>query len=184
MPIAEKTIKFYKSSDGGIKMKHDSMVIAAISIMMIFGVLASDSGSRAESVDKTFTNSSELNAISFSNTKHTNFATEIQDKPKNDVSSNITKEMVAWEMIRLSWGVLVFGLVLILFIGAIAYKNNNGWDRELTRIFTVSLVIVAGLFLITAGYTDQQIAPMFGLLGTIAGYLLGKSTNQDQSTNQ
>jgi hypothetical protein len=32
------------------------------------------------------------------------------------------------------------------------------------------------MFLITAGYTSDQIAPMIGLLGTIAGYLLGKST--------
>jgi hypothetical protein len=165
-------------------MKHYSMVIAAISIMMISGVLASDLESRAESGDQTLSNSGELNAISFSNAKHTNFATELQERPKNDASSNITKEMVAWEMIRLSWGVLAFGLALILFIGAIAYKKNNVWDRELTRIFTVSLVIIAGLFLITAGYTDQQIAPMFGLLGTIAGYLLGKSANQEQSTNQ
>ncbi len=31
----------------------------------------------------------------------------------------------------------------------------------------------------TAGYTSEQIAPMFGLLGTIVGYLLGKGTQQE-----
>jgi hypothetical protein len=43
-------------------------------------------------------------------------------------------------------------------------------------MLTVELVIIAGLVLMTSGYTDQQVAPMFGLLGTIVGYILGRST--------
>ena len=34
--------------------------------------------------------------------------------------------------------------------------------------------LIAGLFLIFAGYSQDQMAPMMGLLGTVAGYLLGK----------
>lgn len=75
----------------------------------------------------------------------------------------------------LSLGVLIFGLILIIFTGIVAYKKNSGWDQEATRIFAVSVIVTAGLFLMTAGYSDQQVAPMFGLLGTIVGYLLGKS---------
>ena len=37
------------------------------------------------------------------------------------------------------------------------------------------MVVTAGLYLIVAGYSDTQIAPMMGLLGTIIGYLLGKT---------
>jgi len=77
--------------------------------------------------------------------------------------------------IYLSLGVLAFGLILIIFTGIVAYKKNAGWDHEATRIFAVSVIVTAGLFLMTAGYSDQQVAPMFGLLGTIVGYLLGKS---------
>lgn len=77
--------------------------------------------------------------------------------------------------IYLSLGVLAFGLILIVFTGFVALKKNSGWDQEATRIFAISVIVTAGLFLITAGYSDQQIAPMFGLLGTIVGYLLGKS---------
>jgi len=86
----------------------------------------------------------------------------------------------AWIEIYLSLGVLTFGLVLIIFTGLVAYKKNSGWDQEATRIFAVSVIVTAGLFLITAGYSDQQIAPMFGLLGTIVGYLLGKSPPGEQ----
>jgi hypothetical protein len=80
----------------------------------------------------------------------------------------------------LSLGVLAFGVILILFTGFVALKKNSGWDQEATRIFAVSVIVTAGLFLITAGYSDQQIAPMFGLLGTIVGYLLGKSPSGEQ----
>ena len=82
----------------------------------------------------------------------------------------------------LSLGVLAFGLVLIIFTGFVALKRNSGWDQEATRIFAVSVIVIAGLFLITAGYSDRQIAPMFGLLGTIVGYLLGKSPPGEQGS--
>ncbi len=32
--------------------------------------------------------------------------------------------------------------------------------------------------LIVAGYTDTEMGPVMGLLGTIAGYLLGKNSSQ------
>jgi hypothetical protein len=52
--------------------------------------------------------------------------------------------------------------------------------KEATRILP-SVVVTAGLFLITAGYIDQPIAPMFGLLGTIAVYLQGKSSKTEEN---
>jgi hypothetical protein len=78
-------------------------------------------------------------------------------------------------------GILAFGLVLIFFTGYVAKRKGVGWDNDATRIFTVSLIVTAGLFLITAGYSDSQIAPMYGLLGTIVGYILGKSPPDGQS---
>lgn len=77
--------------------------------------------------------------------------------------------------------VLAFGLILSLFAGIIAFKTK-GWNREITNIFTVIIIVTAGLFLMTAGYSNQQIAPMYGLLGTIVGYLLGKTRpSEDES---
>ncbi len=77
--------------------------------------------------------------------------------------------------IYLSLAVLLFGLIILGLQIGIMFKVGKGWGSNSIRITGITLVIVSGLFLITAGYTQDQIAPMIGLLGTIAGYLLGKS---------
>jgi hypothetical protein len=83
---------------------------------------------------------------------------------------------VAWtteSMMTLSLSVLVFGVITYILI---TYLIRIGKGPELVlRAFGVPLIIVAAVFLVVAGYTEQQIAPVIGLLGTIAGYLLGKS---------
>lgn len=43
-----------------------------------------------------------------------------------------------------------------------------------TRAMTILFVIIATMVLITAGYNNEQIAPAFGLFGTIVGYILGR----------
>ena len=57
-------------------------------------------------------------------------------------------------------------------------QRKKGWGPFANQIVGLTLVITAGLFLITSGYSQQQIAPMIGLLGTIAGYLLGRATEK------
>ncbi len=48
---------------------------------------------------------------------------------------------------------------------------------EFFKAFLILIVVFAALFLIVAGYTDQQTAPVFSLLGTIAGYIFGRLTS-------
>lgn len=79
------------------------------------------------------------------------------------------------EEIYLSIGVLVFGLIILGFEMAVMFKVGKGWGTNSIRVVGITLVIVAGLYLITAGYSETQIAPIIGLLGTITGYLLGKT---------
>ena len=38
-------------------------------------------------------------------------------------------------------------------------------------------VITGSLILITAGYSNDQIAPAFGLFGTVIGYMLGRMSS-------
>jgi hypothetical protein len=48
-------------------------------------------------------------------------------------------------------------------------------DDQLRRArFGTILIITTSVFLVVAGYSSNQIAPVTGLLGTLAGYLLGK----------
>jgi hypothetical protein len=66
---------------------------------------------------------------------------------------------------------LAVGMALILSI--MAWKSGIGDD--FVRSFMVVIIVFAALFLVVAGYSDKQTAPVFGLLGTIAGYIFGRT---------
>src|SRR6266853_700176 len=80
----------------------------------------------------------------------------------------------------MSTAVLVFGL-LTLCLAAYVIRRGHPWEAVL-KIFGMVLIIVLTVFLIVAGYDDKQIAPAMGLLGTIAGYLLGKDISKTQGS--
>jgi glycerol uptake facilitator-like aquaporin len=70
--------------------------------------------------------------------------------------------------------IIAFGLTVL---GIYIYAVRNIPDRrpeDVSRPLIVIAVITAALILITAGYTNEQIAPAFGLFGTIVGYMLGR----------
>jgi hypothetical protein len=70
--------------------------------------------------------------------------------------------------------IIGFGLIVLSFY---IYAVRNIPDRrpeDLSRPLIVVTVITGALILITAGYTNEQIAPAFGLFGTIIGYMLGR----------
>lgn len=89
-----------------------------------------------------------------------------------------SKEDASWwtanSAMTISSAVLIFGAMIL---GLATYLIKEGKSSEsILRIFGTILIIIAGVFLVVAGYSDRQIAPVMGLLGTIAGYLLGKET--------
>jgi hypothetical protein len=73
-----------------------------------------------------------------------------------------------------SVAVLLFGL-LVLFLATYLIRLGKSYQAVL-RVFGTILIITVSVFLVVAGYNSNQIAPVMGLLGTIAGYLLGKDT--------
>ena len=78
--------------------------------------------------------------------------------------------------------VLIFGMFVLLLA---AYLIRIGKSSEsVLRIFGTVLIIVISVFLVVAGYTSTQIAPVMGLLGTIVGYLLGKETAAKSEKDQ
>lgn len=67
----------------------------------------------------------------------------------------------------------MFGLVVF---GVMAFLIHKGHDaNNVLRVCALPLIIVSAIFLIVVGYSQQQIAPVMGLLGTVAGYLLGNT---------
>jgi len=72
--------------------------------------------------------------------------------------------------------VLVFGFLVILLATYLIKAGKNA--GVVLRFFGTNLIVLVAVFLVVAGYTDTQMAPVMGLLGTIAGYLLGKETKE------
>jgi hypothetical protein len=73
----------------------------------------------------------------------------------------------------LSIAVLAFGLAVV--IGQIyLFQQREESVSEAMKYLSVTVIIIGGLFLVTAGYGNDQIAPIIGLMGTIAGYLMGR----------
>lgn len=83
---------------------------------------------------------------------------------------------VGWDktaVLVLSIGVLVFGAFAM---GIMTYLlKTQGGSPLLLPGFSLPLIIMSAIFLVVTGYSQEQIAPVVGLLGTIVGYILGKS---------
>lgn len=77
-------------------------------------------------------------------------------------------------------------LVFSLFVFALmTYLIRLGKEPDqILKVFGSVLIVVSAVFLIIAGYSEKQIAPVIGLLGTVAGYILGKSAGNHSESNQ
>ncbi len=62
-----------------------------------------------------------------------------------------------------------------VLLAVVAYLRRL--THEFYKAFLILTVVFAALFLIVAGYSDQQTAPVYSLLGTIAGYIFGRTTS-------
>lgn len=93
------------------------------------------------------------------------------------------------EEILFSVSILIFGLIIALVAAVCLRPSVTKSSDALFMSMGMILVITGSLFLITAGYSNQQITPVIGLLGTIAGYVLGyrshaKANNDNQPPGQ
>jgi hypothetical protein len=75
--------------------------------------------------------------------------------------------------------IVVFGLLVIYFIILSMRAIPNRKAEDVGRSIIIVTVIVGTLVLVTAGYSNDQIAPAFGLFGTIIGYMLGQMNLAD-----
>jgi hypothetical protein len=79
--------------------------------------------------------------------------------------------------LTISTVVLFFGLC-VMFMSARALMRGIPASAVL-RLFGMLTIIVMAVFLIVAGYNTEQVAPVVGLLGTLAGYLVGRSASTE-----
>jgi len=62
--------------------------------------------------------------------------------------------------------------------------NGRSPGPEFFRTFVILVVIFAALFLIVAGYTDTQTAPVFSILGSIIGYIFGRGERSGEQASK
>lgn len=94
---------------------------------------------------------------------------ETREAPSNSSTHLWSPSFVMY----LGGGLLVFGLIICVLMSFLLKREKS--PDQVLRTLCVPLIIIVTVFLVIVGYTDQQIAPVIGLLGTIAGYLLGRS---------
>jgi hypothetical protein len=74
----------------------------------------------------------------------------------------------------------IFGLAIIFALLFGLRRSIHTRPEDIARPIIVITVITGTLMLITVGYTNEQIAPAFGLFGTIVGYMLGRYAQPQQ----
>lgn len=96
-----------------------------------------------------------------------------QSKRPESSGSGETRNWTTIEIV-LSVAILIFALLVLLIQAYLVRKATAALSaRSIVRMNGLTLIITAGLLLVTAGYSADQVSPVMGLLGTIAGYLLG-----------
>lgn len=99
----------------------------------------------------------------------TSYTVEETQPYVGEVSGVLSQQEVVLSLVVIFFGLIVIGVEYLLL------KNANAQGDLILKIMAVSVIIIGTMFVITAGYSAEQIAPAIGLFGTIAGYLLGKS---------
>lgn len=82
----------------------------------------------------------------------------------------------AWysEEIALMVGMLVFTVFVVVIEAILIVKSKQNWEPDLViKIIGLTLIVCFSVILIAMQYDQDQTAPIMGLFGVIAGYLLG-----------
>jgi hypothetical protein len=74
-------------------------------------------------------------------------------------------------------------LIILIFSGFVLHymrsmlKDGHS-PVDVLRLATMPMVITAAIFLVLLGYSNDQMTPVIGLLGTMIGYVLGSATSK------
>jgi hypothetical protein len=94
-------------------------------------------------------------------------------------SGNTTSQSITTANLVVMVATLVFGLAVLSMQGRLFVKKNQGIGSQYIRLFGLTLIMVFAVFLVTTGYSQEQVSPAFTLLGTIAGYLLKSGESKE-----
>ncbi len=81
----------------------------------------------------------------------------------------------------LAIGVLLFAFAALILATALLWRSHAPAHHVL-RVFGVITILGFSSLLLVIGYSNEQLTPIVGLFGAIAGYLLGKDNQSKEET--
>ena len=73
--------------------------------------------------------------------------------------------------------ILFFGLLALLLLYLMVRSEKAGPFEF--RIYVITILVFGSLLIVSSAYSTEQIAPVIGFFGTIAGYILGRGDRPD-----
>jgi len=68
-------------------------------------------------------------------------------------------------------------VVLTLLMAAVLMWRHRSSSSQILRTFGVIMIVGFATLLLVIGYSSEQLTPIIGLFGAVAGYLLGKDAS-------
>ena len=147
-------------------------LICIISILLGCNWLRAQSDTGTSAIPNAFLNAPPTSPTSGKQPESPETPTGQLITVKNDVQSS---PLSSFEFL-LSMAILAFG---VFVVGTEVYlaKQKIIKSEHIYKIVVLTLIIIGSLLLVTAGYSNNQINGVLGLLGGISGYLVGKMDN-------
>ena len=80
----------------------------------------------------------------------------------------------------LAIGVLGFSCIALIMATALLWRSSAP-PHQVLRVFGIISILGFSALLLVVGYSNEQLTPIVGLFGAIAGYLLGKDSPTNKS---
>jgi hypothetical protein len=71
---------------------------------------------------------------------------------------------------------------VLLFMWFVLRAGHSAGDT--LRLATMPMVIASAIFLVLLGFSNEQMTPVIGLLGTLIGYVLGSAGGKIQESSK
>lgn len=87
--------------------------------------------------------------------------------------SESSSRIITEQELGLSKGIFYIAILAFFSLLILSFINKDKDNViEILKYYCLLFIIIGAIFLVTAGYGNEQISPIVGLLGTVAGYLL------------
>jgi hypothetical protein len=84
-------------------------------------------------------------------------------------------------VILLGAGIICFSVITFLLVALLMWRSN-AQPHHILRVFGILSILALSAFLMVVGYSNEQLTPIVGLFGAVAGYLLGKDAGSDRNS--